>query len=97
MSRYGSIYTVRNYVDYLNVTNDTSAGNIYPRTTATYNLGSEYLKYLNIYGVNTNSVNVTATNVSVGSTLSAPVISEIQAKLTELEDMILDVSSRVGS
>ena len=96
-SKYGSIYAVRNYVDYLNVTNDTSAGNIYPRTTATYNLGSESLKYQNIYGVNTNSVNVTATNVSVGSTLSAPVIIEIQAKLTELENMILDVSSRVGS
>lgn len=95
--KYGNIYAVRNYVDYVYVTNDTSAGNIYPKTTATYNLGSESLKYLNFYGVNTNSVNVTATNVSVGSTLTAPVICEIQDKLTELENMILDVSSRIAS
>ena len=95
--KYGNIYAVRNYVDYVYVTNDTSAGNIYPKTTATYNLGSESLKYLNFYGVNTNSVNMTATNVSVGSTLTAPVISEIQDKLTELENMILDVSSRIAS
>ena len=96
-SKYGSIHAVRNYVDYVYVANDTSAGNIYPKTTATYNLGSESLKYLNFYGVNTNSVNVTATNVVVDSVLTAPVISQIQDKLTELENMILDVSSRVGS
>lgn len=74
-SKYGSIHAVRNYVDYVYVTNDTSAGNIYPKATATYNLGSESLKYLNFYGVNTNCVNVTATNVIVDSVLTAPVIS----------------------
>jgi hypothetical protein len=74
-SRYGSIYAVRNYVNYVYVGNDISAGNIYPKTTATYNLGSASLKYLNFYGVNTNSVNVIATNVTVDSVLTAPVIS----------------------
>ena len=96
-SKFGSIYAVRNYVNYVYVSNDVSACNIYPKTTATYNLGSNDLKYLNYYGVNVNSVNVTASNVIVDSVLTAPVISEIQDKLTELENMILDVSSRVGS
>lgn len=96
-SKFGSVYAVRNYVNYVYVSNDVSACDIYPKTTATYNLGSNSLKYLNFYGVNTNSVNVTASNVIVDSVLTAPVISQIQDKLTELENMILDVSARIGS